>query len=85
MYQISNATAVMLTWQGSLCPPTERLILLEFQTFFRHAEELLAVKFLELVDTVLVDGVDEEDFEALLLENPKEGEPLVAARDSPVR
>ena len=36
-------------------------------------DELLAVKFLELGHTVLVDGVDEEDFEALLLENLKEG------------
>ena len=39
---------------------------------FRHADELLAVKFLELGHTVLIDGVGKEDFEALL-ENLKEG------------
>jgi hypothetical protein len=48
--------------------------LLEPQTFLRNANELLAIELLELRDGVFVNGVDEqEDFEALLLEDLEEG------------
>jgi len=48
--------------------------LFEFEALLGHAHELLALKLLELGDSVLVDGVDEEqDLETLLLKHLKEG------------
>lgn len=48
--------------------------LLELKTLLGNADKFLAVEFLELSDGVLINGVDEkEDFEALLLEDLKEG------------
>ena len=50
------------------------LSLLKLESLLRDTDELLAVELLELGDSVLVDGVDEqENLEALLLENLKEG------------
>ena len=47
--------------------------LLELETLLGDADQLLVLELLQLGDGVLVDGVDEEeDFEALLLQNLKE-------------
>lgn len=47
---------------------------LELKTLLGNADKFLAVEFLELGNGVFIDGVDkEEDLEALLLENLKEG------------
>jgi hypothetical protein len=47
--------------------------LLELKTLLRHTDKLLAIEFLELCDSVFVDGVDEKQyFEALLLEDLEE-------------
>ena len=46
---------------------------LQLETLLRDADQLLAVKLLQLSDGILIDGVDEkEDLEALLLENLEE-------------
>ena len=51
--------------------------LLELETLLGDADELVAVELLELGDGVLVDGVDEEEnLEALLLQDLKEGRVL---------
>jgi len=50
------------------------LSLFELEPLLGHAHQLLAVELLELCDGILVDGVyEEEDLEALLLENLEEG------------
>ena len=55
-------------------PPRPHLSPSELETFLRHTDELLAVELLELSDGVFIDGVNkEQNFEALLLENLKEG------------
>ena len=51
--------------------------LLKLETLFGHADELLALELFELRDSILVDGVDqEEDLEAFPLETLKEGRVL---------
>lgn len=56
---------------------TGRLLLislLELEPFLRDTDEFLALELLELSDGVFVNGVNEEqDFEALLLEDLEEG------------
>mmetsp|Transcript_513 Transcript_513/g.1103 ORF Transcript_513/g.1103 Transcript_513/m.1103 type:complete len:411 (-) Transcript_513:1067-2299(-) len=50
------------------------LVVLEVQTLLGAAPQLLAVKLLELLDAVLVDGVDHvDDLDALLAERLEEG------------
>ncbi len=50
--------------------------LLELEALLRDTDEPFAIGLLELGDRVVVNGVDEEDFEALFLRVSRKGESL---------